>query len=209
MMPRRHTLRSMPVFDRVRMASETSAVVRFVLLGAVAIAVTLGGVFAGALVVAPAVAKATHPDASAQLAQSLANTSETIAAAYASGLDLARTGIDKLPAPVTRFAVPAIAILGIVVTLSAVLLRRRTPHRSLVPAATSFDPSPRTVDRLTPRSTAKIATRDSRTPREVESLAASGASTTDIAWRTGLPIDAVQLLLALANAPRQLQPPTA
>jgi hypothetical protein len=46
----------------------------------------------------------------------------------------------------------------------------------------------------------------SRTPRAVETLAAAGAAPTDIAWQTGLPVDAVSMVLTIARG-RQLQPP--
>lgn len=48
-----------------------------------------------------------------------------------------------------------------------------------------------------------------RTPRAVQALADAGKAPTEIAWRTGLPVDAVALLLAISTASRQLQPPTA
>ncbi len=48
-----------------------------------------------------------------------------------------------------------------------------------------------------------------RTPRAVQALAAAGTAPTEISWRTGLPLDAVALLLAMSTASRQLQPPTA
>jgi hypothetical protein len=53
------------------------------------------------------------------------------------------------------------------------------------------------------------AGRADRTPRAVEALAQQGAGPTEIAWRTGLPVDAVSLLLAMSTASRQLRPPTA
>jgi hypothetical protein len=46
----------------------------------------------------------------------------------------------------------------------------------------------------------------SRTPRAVETLAAAGAAPTAIAWQTGLPVDAVSMVLTIARG-RQLQPP--
>ena len=36
-----------------------------------------------------------------------------------------------------------------------------------------------------------------RTPRAVQALAESGAAPTEIAWRTGLPVDAVSMLLSI------------
>lgn len=37
----------------------------------------------------------------------------------------------------------------------------------------------------------------SRTPRAVQALAAAGAAPTEIAWKTGLPLDAVSMLLEI------------
>ena len=116
--------------------------------------------------------------------------------------------ISTLPMPVTRYAPPALAIISIIGALSAVFMRRGTPQRTLVP----IDDGRQTtgsLTRLTPRSPSRVSGKRSKTPRAVEALAATGASPQDIAWRTGLPIDAVQLLLAISTAPRQLQPPTA
>ncbi|MFN8979567.1 MAG: hypothetical protein ACK5ZZ_13435 [Gemmatimonadaceae bacterium] len=38
-----------------------------------------------------------------------------------------------------------------------------------------------------------------RTPRAVQALAAAGAEPTEIAWKTGLPVDAVSMLLELGG----------
>lgn len=209
----KYTLPGMTAIEQVRVASRSSVVVRTVLVGTLAIGVTIGSVMAGAVVVAPLVARATQPDATAQLAQSLANVSATSSSVFHSAIarvqTTLQTTVEQLPAPVSQYALPGIAAITMVGLLSSVLLRRRSPHRSLIPAQTSFAPSARTMERLTPHANQKISGRHQKTPRAVNALAASGASSTDIAWRTGLPIDAVQLLLALANTPRQFQPPTA
>lgn len=39
-----------------------------------------------------------------------------------------------------------------------------------------------------------------RTPRTVQALAAAGAAPTEIAWKTGLPLDAVSMLLEIQGA---------
>jgi hypothetical protein len=49
--------------------------------------------------------------------------------------------------------------------------------------------------------TIKLGGRSSRTPRAVQALAAAGAAPTEIAWKTGLPLDAVSMLLEI-GAPR-------
>ena len=50
--------------------------------------------------------------------------------------------------------------------------------------------------------------RVSKTPRHVRALAAAGAGPEEIAWKTGLPVDAVSMLLTMAVA-RQVPPPVA
>jgi hypothetical protein len=45
--------------------------------------------------------------------------------------------------------------------------------------------------------TIKLGGRTSRTPRAVQALAAAGAAPTEIAWKTGLPLDAVSMLLEI------------
>ena len=42
--------------------------------------------------------------------------------------------------------------------------------------------------------------RSSRTPRAVAALAAAGVNPTEIAWKTGLPVDAVSMLLEISGA---------
>lgn len=184
--------------------SAQSTWVRGALIGAVAIGVTIGGVMAGALVVAPVVAKATSPEASSRFDQAIASSSAAVKTGMTTLRASAMTVISRLPEPAARFAVPGLAVISVVSGLSAVFLRRRTPTRSLIPATADISLPDIGNVRLSGRSTAK-----SRTPRAVEALAASGASTTDIARRTGLPIDAIQLLLAISTGSRQLQPPTA
>ncbi len=60
--------------------------------------------------------------------------------------------------------------------------RRRTPRAAMTPTI------------------AVRSGRASRTPKAVQALAASGAAPTEIAARTGLPLDAVSMLLELAPA---------
>ncbi|MEQ1691298.1 MAG: hypothetical protein ABMA00_08445 [Gemmatimonas sp.] len=187
--------------------------IRSILLGTLAIGVTIGGVMAGALVIAPVVARATQPDATAQVARTLATVStatKTLAGIALERILEAKSELRSvLPSPVTRYAPPVLAIVSIIGALSALFLRRDTPQRTLVPVASESPNSPRGLARLTPRSSARVNGKRNRTPRAVEALAATGASTQDIAWRTGLPIDAVQLLLAISSGPRHFQPPTA
>jgi hypothetical protein len=55
--------------------------------------------------------------------------------------------------------------------------------------------------RTTPAAAAAIRLngKTSRTPRAVQALAAAGAAPTEIAWKTGLPVDAVSMLLELSG----------
>jgi hypothetical protein len=46
---------------------------------------------------------------------------------------------------------------------------------------------------------ARLNGKASRTPRAVQALAAAGAAPTEIAWKTGLPVDAVSMLLELSG----------
>ncbi len=187
-------------------------VVRMALLALLAIAVMVGGVMAGALVVAPVVAKATSPAATAQFQQTLASTSSAARAVVTQARGATQHAINEMPAPVTQFALPVLVVLSMIGGLSVLFVKRRSPTRSLRPSLAGTDllamPT-RSTSRATPRSTGRIGSRNQRTPQAVEALVASGASTTDIARRTGLPIDAIQLLLSMASGGRQLQPPTA
>lgn len=47
--------------------------------------------------------------------------------------------------------------------------------------------------------TIKLTGRGSKTPRAVQALAAAGAAPTEIAWKTGLPLDAVSMLLEIGG----------
>lgn len=60
----------------------------------------------------------------------------------------------------------------------------------------------------TPTATIRRATAgkgSGRTPQAVETLAAAGADPTDIAWQTGLPVDAISMVLTMARR-RQVPP---
>lgn len=96
--------------------------------------------------------------------------------------------------------------IGAGVLALGVLLTVLTPRLSRwLRASRGRAAAPRTVVALPE----PAAGRADRTPRAVHALAQQGARPTEIAWRTGLPVDAVALLLAMSTASRQLQPPTA
>jgi len=81
-----------------------------------------------------------------------------------------------------------------VLALGIRMLRRRGPGRAGRGAATPT---------MTQR-----GGRVSKTPRHVQALAAAGDAPAEIAWKTGLPVDAVAMLLNLSGA-RQVPPPLA
>ena len=206
--------------DRVRSAAASSLLVRAALLATLAISVTVGGVLAGALVVAPVVARASEPGTASQASRTITAFGTSALAAsrelFAKSADVVAGTIATLPQPMTRYVLAGLGVLAIVGAMAPRFLRRRTPVRSATGASNlefegAFEDTSNTASsspRLTPRSLAWTGKRH-QTPRAVEALAASGASATDIAWKTGLPIDAVQLLLAISSGARQLQPPAA
>ncbi len=82
-------------------------------------------------------------------------------------------------------------LFAVGVTIAAAgRLFRNIRSRRLRPAVPAVGPTGTTRSR---------SRRVSRTPRAVQSLAASGASTTEIAWKTGLPVDAVSMLLEISR----------
>ncbi len=151
---------------------------------ALAVGVTVGGVAAGALVLAPAVAEATQP-----------GVGPAITSAIDAGFATTTSSWRTLPEPVRRLALPvllgALALTGF--TTTAVSLIRHRPSLNARSKSAS-------------RGSARAA---SRTPRAVQAMAESGAEPSEIAWRTGLPLDAVAMLLSLSSPTRQLRPPTA
>jgi hypothetical protein len=70
-----------------------------------------------------------------------------------------------------------------------VIRRRARPSRSTRQARQA--PAPTIILRGSKRA---------RTPRAVAALAAAGAAPTEIAWKTGLPVDAVSMLLEISGA---------
>jgi|GEM_PF-2498669 len=196
------------VLDRVRLASASSLLVRSLLIGALGISVTVGGVLVGALVVSPVVSQVSSRSAP------MAAFSKRAVATVESARRMARERLlTDLPVPVRQYAAPALLAVSLLSGLTALLVRRQSTSRSVAAAEGALVGAvaltPRAKNRLTPRSVPRIGGKHQRTPRAVEAMAASGASASDIAWKTGLPFDAVQLLLAISTGPRQLQPPTA
>ena len=180
------------MIEQVRRVAAASVFVRGLLYAVLAVCVTAGGVLAGALVVAPVVARATKHSVSAEQPPTPSNAQaarvSTFETAIAGALAVRANMLASLPKSVTRFAPPVLVVVSIAGALVAIFARREA--RPIRPPG-------------------RVSANRHRTPQAVEAMAANGASTTDIAWRTGLPIDAVQLLLAISSAPRQLQPPAA
>ena len=206
---------------------------------ALAIGVPVGGVVIGAMVIAPAVSRVKplvrqmtapksvekasssakpvvavvapfKPMASALELQAIVDSAETLArqvAAKPAGVaGMRATGLALLnKATVETSRVPTAAWIAIDISALAmiagmVLLRRR---RQAAPSAALAGG----VLAAAPRS---AASRTSRTPKAVVALAESGASATDIARRTRMPLDAVSMCLSMGSmGGRQLQPPTA
>ena len=188
-----------PILQRLRVAARKSVVLRVVLVSLLALVVTTAGVVAGALVVAPVVAQADALGAgtalSARLETVTASTAGAARAAWGQVDRLTAEQLATLPDPVARYLLPSIAILSIVGAVLALLLPSRA--RRVANARTP------------PTNSTRLAPKKHRTPKAVEALAAAGASTADIAWKTGLPIDAVKLLLAISSGPRHVHPDTA
>lgn len=207
-------LSSPSMMDRVRRATNASPVLRGVLWSALAVGVTVGGVLAGALVVAPVVSKASQPEVASKWSQTasvlwssaVGFAREAGQIALTSSRELSHAVASRSPESVGPWIFPGLVLLSVAAGLSLLVARRRASHRtatlSLVPVAASKSAKPRAAAR-------GPNARDARTPKAVEALAAAGASSSDIARRTGLPIDAVQLLLSISSGSRQVHPPTA
>ena len=80
-------------------------------------------------------------------------------------------------------------IAAAMLAVRRVIRRRARPSRSTRQARQA--PAPTIILRGSKRA---------RTPRAVAALAAAGAAPTEIAWKTGLPVDAVSMLLEISGA---------
>ena len=185
---------------------------------ALAIGVTVGGVAICAMVVAPVVAPIMQPK---QVAIVTPNAGVAAAPLVSSSVNIARLAqdfvralpsvalpnidrvryVDRIPKIVWLLVAGAAAL--VVLPLIGWQLRRR---------ATAVPP---TSIHLAMMATAALPAKlvvgkTSRTPRAVLALAEAGTAPADIARRTGLPLDAVALCLAMSPiGARQLRPPTA
>ena len=176
---------------------------------ALASGVTVAGVAAGALLIAPAVSKVAGTDGAATSFHLPAVRLPVVHMPSVPTVSMPTFSMPTLPALaqftsprrqalLERFAVPML-----LTALSLLALSRLSSVRQLLTRRRStFSPTSARARMRTP-------VRPDRTPRAVEALAASGTAPSEISWRTGLPLDAVALLLSLATAQRQLQPPSA
>ncbi|MEP6779732.1 MAG: hypothetical protein ABJC26_07565 [Gemmatimonadaceae bacterium] len=159
---------------------------------ALAIGVTVGGVAIGATVVAPIVAPSTAPARSVNV---LHLTKDFVNA---------MPSFDRIPSTVWLFVAGAAAL----VLLAALgwKLRNRVRSRIVPTAQMPLDLSSLPAAAMP----ATVVGGKNRTPRAVQALAEAGTTPADIARRTGLPLDAVVLCLAMSPiGARQLRPPTA
>jgi hypothetical protein len=177
---------------------------------AMTIGVTVGGVAAGTLVAAPAsdlsaASEAPRPSVTASVSTVLGAS----AAVLRTGADRVMTSATEswrtLPAPARRRWIPTflgvLALTGFAAT-GASLLRRPPTLRLTLASFGVTPPAPGRNSRSGSRA-------PSRTPKAVQALADSGAEPQEIAWRTGLSLDAVAMLLSIGSNARQLRPPTA
>ena len=177
---------------------------------ALASGVTVAGVAAGALLIAPAVSKVAGTDGAATSFHLPAVRLPVVHMPSVPTVWLPTLSMPTLPAlaqftsPRTRALLARFAVPMLLTALSLLALSRLSSIRQLFARrpSTTFAPT-------SARNRMRTPVRPDRTPRAVEALAASGTAPSEISWRTGLPLDAVALLLSLATAQRQLQPPSA
>lgn len=87
--------------------------------------------------------------------------------------------------------------IGALFGIAAVVLAARLAIRGLRSRPTKTT----RVARQAPAPTITLrGGKSSRTPRAVAALAAAGADPTEIAWKTGLPVDAVSMLLEISGS---------
>lgn len=164
---------------------------------ALGVGVTVGGVAAGALVLQPAVAQATQPTAGGGIERAMTTSAAAVHDMTTATRAALTNSVSALPQPYRRLALPmlfgAIALTGFAATGWS-YYRRHAASRT-----TSSSNRAKSGTKLN----------GSRTPKAVQALADSGAEPSEIAWRTGLSLDAVAMLLSIGASGRQLRPPTA
>ncbi len=99
---------------------------------------------------------------------------------------------------------PAVIVVAIVGASIGLMLWLKPAKQSMPSMPTLSLPS-----FSMPSMSLSLGGKGERSQQAVQAMAAAGSAPTEISWRTGLPVDAVALLLAMSSASRQLQPPTA
>ncbi len=173
-------------------------------LAAITLGVMTFGIVAGAAFAAPGellpVARAAGGamlDASGPVLSSLRTASEQVMTTAAQGASSMRSG-NVSPRTMAMVVISMLAALfGVAALLLSYRSRRQSPASAMAPNL-SANVAPITSSRRG----------NHPTPKQVLTLAQQGASLSDIARRTGMPVDAVSVLLAIADPARQL-PPTA
>ncbi len=172
---------------------------------ALAIGVTVGGVAAGTLVSTPVSGDAPPPTVSASVSTVLSSSAIAMRNVTDHTMASATATWRALPQPARRLWIPA--LLGVLALTgfgsTGVSLFRRPPEMRQSLASVGVTPSAKG------RTNRPLSRTQSRTPKAVQALADSGAEPSEIAWRTGLSLDAVAMLLSIGAGARQLRPPTA
>ena len=154
---------------------------RFLAVTGLVLAVTVGGVMAGALLVSPLAASKPW----------------VIPAVAGIALVAVMAMLVVWMQPTTKG--PAVRIASRTSSPARAAASHATGSHSLSHSKASLSFAPRF----------SLGGKPDRTPKAVYALAAHGSTLTEIARRTGLAVDAVSLMLAMSAASRQLQPPTA
>ncbi len=169
----------------------------------VASAVMVVGLVGGAVLAAPdqvlPMAQAAGHALAERSGPLLASGANLLSASSGSALE----AIDG--ASTRTLAMIAVGALAIIFALAAVVTSRRAQRGKPVsaPGAVAFSSG-------APLSPRRASGKNSRpTPSQVHALAAQGKSLADIARGTGLPVDAIALLIAVADPARQLPHSTA
>ena len=190
--------------------------------------VTVLGVVGGAAWAAPAEvlpmareAGAAIGGASRELAADASQWLSTARAALPEGGEIARRLADASPRTLAMLATGAAALLAalaaLVVRVRATRAGVRTESATTPRSPLGRVPSggmravrlPRSAASPIPTAPPRRRGKASPVPSQVHAMAARGSSPADIARATGLPVDAVSLLLSVALQERQVPPVTA
>ena len=90
--------------------------------------------------------------------------------------------------------------IGALAGIAAVVLAARLVIRNLRNRPTKTTRQARQARQVPTPTITLRGGKSPRTPRAVAALAAAGAAPTEIAWKTGLPVDAVSMLLEISGS---------